>query len=133
VIKRVTGARHWAGFIASGVLAFAVDAGVSWLLVHAATLPWSVSRLGGIAAAMVASFFAHRTLTFALPGRPTWTEFARHVGVAWTAAAVNWAVFVGLLWLWPALAPVLAIGIASLIAMAFSYVGLRFAVFRQVS
>ena len=125
------GARHWLGFLASGILAYVTDVGVGTSLATFAGLPWAVSRIGAILAAMVVAFLAHRRLTFAMPGKPTWPEFARYAGVAWSTAALNYAVFLALLWLWPALPPALAIAIASLVAMTYSYLGMRVAVFRR--
>lgn len=129
--RRASGVRHWLGFGVAGSVAFAVDAGVTWLLAEAAGLAWAAARLLGISAAIVAAFLGHRRLTFAQPGAPTWEELARYVGVAWSAAAVNYLVFVGLLWAAPRLHPTLGIGLASVVAMAVTYVGLRFAVFRR--
>jgi putative flippase GtrA len=51
--------------------------------------------------------------------------------VAWSASAINYGVFVLVLLAWPAVAPLAALVISSAVAMAFSYVGMRFAAFRR--
>ena len=43
---------------------------------------------------MVAGWLMHRTFTFRVAARPSLPEFLRYAGVAWTAAAVNYGLFV---------------------------------------
>lgn len=124
-------AKHWAGFVASGGIAFVTDATVLSILTKLAGMPPLVARLFAIACAMVAGWRAHRWLTFALPTRPTLQEFLGYAAVAWTSAAINYAVFAVILLLRPATAPLIALVGASLVAMAFSYLGMRFGAFRK--
>jgi putative flippase GtrA len=126
-----TGWRHWAGFLVSGGAAFATDVTISKLLHDWIGWSWPVSRFLAISLAMVVGWLAHRRLTFALSTRPTVAEFARYAGMAWVAAALNYVVFLALLWLLPWIEPALAIAISSGIAMAASYIGMRLAVFRR--
>jgi len=53
------------------------------------------------------------------------------MGVAWTAATVNYAVFVLVILMVPGIAPLAALVLSSLAAMAFAYVGMRFAAFHH--
>ena len=120
-----------AGFLVSGSLAFLVDVIVTKALSGFAGLPWSVSRILAIAVAMVVAWACHRRLTFAVKTAPTMTEFIRYAGVGWSAAALNYAVFLIFIWLLPNYDKALAIGVASIVAMAYSYLGMRFGVFTQ--
>lgn len=117
------------GFAASGGFAFLTDALTLEALVRFAGLVPAVARLIAIAAAMVVGWYAHRTLTFQIKTRPTVVEFLRYAAVAWVAAAVNYAIFIAILWLWPDTRPLGALVVASLVAMVASYLGMRFGVF----
>ena len=122
--------RHGIAFLLSGGVAFAVDACVLLLLTQVAHMPPILARLFAISVAMVAAWLMHRTYTFAVPMPPTLAEFVRYAGVAWTAAALNYAVFVLIVLLAPTLPPIIALIASSLVAMAFSYLGMRFGAFR---
>ena len=110
--------------------AFAADAAVLELLVALGMHPIA-ARLIAISVAMVAGWLMHRTFTFALQTPPSVTEFLRYAGVAWTAAAVNYGLFVLILLARPATEPLAALVVASVAAMLFAYLGMRFAAFRQ--
>ena len=90
-----------------------------------------VARLAGIVLAMVAGWLMHRTFTFRVAARPSVPEFLRYAGVAWTAAAVNYALFVLIVLAFAAIEPLVALVVSSAAAMAFAYFGMRFAAFRQ--
>jgi putative flippase GtrA len=122
--------RHWAGFLASGLIALSVDAAVLETGVRAFAVHPLVARLLGISCAMVAGWLAHRTLTFALRSRPSVGEFARYAAVGWTTAAVNYGVFASLLIARPALHPLIALLLASIVATIFAYLGMRYGAFR---
>jgi putative flippase GtrA len=124
------GLGHWLGFLASGISAFIVDGAVLKLLTVSFGAPVLPARVVSIAASMVVGFMMHRRFTFRISAPPTLTELARFVGVAWSTAVVNYSLFVGFLFLWPALEPLVAVFGAGLIAMVWSYLGLRFAAFR---
>jgi len=124
-------ARHWAGFLASGAVAFTVDAGVMELCVRVFDVPTLLARLAGVACAMVAAWMCHRTLTFALTTRPNTFEFLRYVAAASTTAMMNYAVFAALLIAWPTFPRLAALTIASCLATFFAYVSMRYGVFRR--
>ncbi len=125
------GARHWGGFLVSGLLAFAVDAVVLETGVRLFDLNPLLARLLAIALAMVAGWLAHRRLTFAVTAPPSLQEFLRYVAAGWGAAAVNYLVFAGLLVAVPALPRLGCLVAASGISMVFSYLAMRYAVFRS--
>jgi putative flippase GtrA len=123
--------RHGLAFLVSGGVAFAVDALVLELLTRAFGVPPIVARIAAIALAMVAGWLMHRTFTFMVEAPPSLAEFLRYAGVAWSAAAVNYGVFVLVLLAWPAVEPLAALVVSSVAAMTFSYLGMRFAAFRR--
>jgi putative flippase GtrA len=125
--------RHGLGFVVSGATAFAVDAVVLELLTAVLDIHPIIARLAAISLAMVAGWLMHRTFTFAVAARPSVAEFLRYAGVAWTAAAINYGVFVLIVLIDPELEPLVALVVSSLAAMLFSYLGMRFAAFRQRS
>jgi putative flippase GtrA len=127
----MTGARHWGGFLLAGTAAYLVDSAVLMLLSHGLGLPVLVARLVAISVAMVVSWLINRRITFAAVEGASLHEFARFAAVSWTAAALNYVIFAGLIVFLPGLHPVLAIAIASLFAMALSYAGMRFRVFNR--
>jgi putative flippase GtrA len=130
VPEGLTPIRHGLGFLISGGIAFAVDALILKLLTGALGVGPIAARLGSISIAMVAGWLAHRRLTFAVSAKPSLPEFLRYAGVAWTAAALNYGLFVLILLLRPRTDPLVALVISSLGAMAFAYIGMRFAAFR---
>src|SRR3981189_1317030 len=97
--------RHGLGFLVSGGTPFAVDALVLELLTVLLGINPIAARLVAISLAMVAGWLMHRTFTFAVPTPPSVAEFLRYAGVAWTAAAVNYTVFVLIVLLRPHVEP----------------------------
>jgi putative flippase GtrA len=122
--------RHWLGFLASGLIALAVDATVLEVGVRLFALDPLVARLAAISTAMVAGWLAHRRLTFAVTAPATLAELARYCAAAWSSAAVNYGAFAAMLLVWPATPRLAALVSSSAIAMFFSYVAMRYAVFR---
>ncbi len=123
--------RHIGGFLVSGSLAFIADVGISKACNVVLGWPWPISRLLGIAGAMFVAWLAHRTLTFAVKTPPTRAEFTRYVGLASSTAVLNYVIFLVVLWFLPSLDGSVAIGISSLVAMVYSYAGMRFGVFTR--
>lgn len=132
---RTAGARrraaaHVGAFIGAGGLAFLTDALVLAILTHFVGMDPFLARIAAIALAMVAGWLAHRSWTFCVEQPPTFAEFWRYAGVAWSVAVLNYAVYAGLLIIAPLFPPLAAMTVSSLAAMLASYAGLRFAVFR---
>jgi putative flippase GtrA len=123
--------RHGLGFVVSGGTAFIVDALVLKLLTALLGVHPIAARLVAISLAMVAGWLMHRTFTFAVPTPPSAAEFVRYAGVAWAAAAVNYAVFVLILLARSETEPLVALVVASAAAMTFAYLGMRFGAFRR--
>ena len=122
--------RRGLAFIVSGGAAFAVDASVLELLSHGLGVHPILARLVAISLAMIAGFFMHRRYSFAVAAPPSIAEFLRYGGVAWTAVAINYGLFVLILLIDATFPLLVALTISSLVAMVFSYLGMRFAAFR---
>ena len=123
--------RHWGGFLIGGAIAFTVDAGMLEIGVRLFRLQPLVARPLAIATAMVAAWLVHRTLTFALTTRPTAGELLRYMAAAWTTAAINYALFAVILIVRPPTSPFAALVSASAVATIFSYISMRYGVFRR--
>ncbi len=126
-------AQHGAGFVISGGMAFLSDAAVLSALVHLAGADPFTARIFAIGVAMVVGWLCHRRLTFAVQSRPSVREFMKYAAVAWSAAALNYAIYAGILLAVPTAPPLVALFVASIAAMAASYAGMRFGVFRGQS
>ena len=110
-------------FAVAGGAGFLVDAGVLALLLWATPLGLFVARILAIAAAMLFTFWLNRTFTFGRSERSLASEGARYGGVGISAALLNYAVYSAILLAFPAFPPVLAVAVASLVAMAWSFLG----------
>lgn len=129
--KRARRIAHFGGFLAAGTLAFLTDIAVFQSAHDLLSVPALLARPVSISVAMVVSWLINRTVTFPMPGPPRLKEFLHFAAYAWAAAALNYAVFAAGLWLWPNIWLPAAIFVASLAAMGFAYVNMRFAVFRK--
>jgi putative flippase GtrA len=123
-------ARHWGGFLLSGLIALTCDATMLQVGILVLGLHPLAARLLAIAIAMVAGWLAHRRLTFSLTTPPTAGEFVRYSAIAWTTAAINYAAFAFVLYLSPGTHPLAALVIASILATIFAYMGMRYGAFR---
>lgn len=130
---RQSNLRHWGGFLISGMIAFAVDWGVLELAIRGAGLPPLIARLLSIGCAMVAAWVSHRSLTFAVSEPASLGEFARYVAAASTTAILNYAVFAAVLFIFPQASRFTALFAASIVATIFSYLSMRYGVFRRSS
>ena len=127
-----TRVRHWAGFVASGGVAFVVDASVLAVLTKALGLDPFLARLAAIAVAMVAAWLMHRTFTFPVNKPPSLGEFAGFAALASGSNALNYALYSLVLLVRRDTPPLVALVAATTVAMCTSYLGMRFGVFRRV-
>lgn len=122
--------RHYGGFVMAGLLALTTD---GLILEGLRGFGWHplLARPFAIAIAMVVSWLVNRRITFAVASAPTLREYARFAAVSWSAQAVNYLVFAAILIARPATQPLVALVLASSIAMFVSYFGFRYGVFPQ--
>lgn len=123
--------RHWGGFILSGGTAAVVDAVLTLALIRWTPLGPFVARFIAIAIAMVVAWLMHRNLTFAVETPPSLKEFLRFAAVAWSANALNYAIYVVTLLVFPDLPTLAVIVFSTGVATVFSYLGFRLGVFRR--
>ena len=122
--------RHLGMFVMAGLTAFAVDAAILELLTRGAGVHPLLARLPSVASAMAVSWWINRTLTFAVKASASLAEFLRFAAVASGSNILNYAIYSALLLLGVVSLPFIALVLASAAAMAFSYAGMRLAVFR---
>ena len=110
-------------FAVVGGAGFLVDAGMLALLLHVSPLGPFSARIVAIAAAMLVTFWLNRTFTFGRSDRSLAVEGTRYGGVGISAALLNYAVYAVILLVFPAVWPVLAVAVASVVAMVWSFLG----------
>lgn len=108
-------------FAIVGGIGFVADAVVLSLLMGPAG-PFA-GRVVSIAFALTVTWLLNRFVTFGPSSREPFHEGIRYGGVGLAAAALNYAVYSGLLLAIPQFNPFAALVAASLAAMAFSYAG----------
>ncbi|MEX6505319.1 GtrA family protein [Jiella sp. M17.18] len=123
--------RHLAGFVFSGLLAFAIDALVLFALTHWLGVSPFIARVPAILLSMVAGWISNRSVTFHVATGPRLAEFLRYAAASGFGVGVNYAVFSAVLILQPSAPPVAALVIASAVAAGVSYVGYRWFAFAR--
>ena len=114
-------------FLVVGSLGFAVDAGITYLLIFLGLSPlWA--RPPAIVLAMVFTWAANRTYTFRAQGGKPARELPAYAAVALVAFGINWGVFAGAVY--AGLAPLPAIVLSTLCQTGFTYFGYKKLVFR---
>ena len=115
--------RRLATFAIVGGLGFVADAGMLALLLAATPLGPFLARILSIAFALATTWLLNRSFTFAPSGRPVAAEGARYGGVGIATGIANYLLYSALLVALPTLSPVAATAIASVAAMALSFLG----------
>ena len=106
-----------------GGVGFLTDAAVLALLLAGSALGPFFARLVSIGCAMTVTWRCNRSLTFQPSGRGALHEGARYGAVAIAVSVFNYLVYCGLLIAMPWLPPLAALVVASVVAMAISYLG----------
>jgi putative flippase GtrA len=114
-----------------GTVGFIVDGGVLQLLVSWAGWGPITARLVSFPAAVLATWLLNRSITFRDEG-PVLRSLGRYVVVSLGGAAVNFLVYTALILASPAMAalPIIPLAIASIIALAFNFLGSKHFAFR---
>jgi putative flippase GtrA len=115
--------RRAARFAIVGGLGFCVDAAVLALVLRWSGADPFLARAASITVALSATWLLNRSLTFAPSSRGVVVEGARYGGVGIATSLLNYAIYSALLLIVPDLAPLAALGLASLLAMALSFLG----------
>jgi putative flippase GtrA len=114
----------------AGAAGFAVDAGTLALVLKMTALDPFSARVIAIAAALCATWFINRTLTFGKSGHSLSGEAIRYGGIGIAGSVLNYAVYSALLLAMPQTPPFIALCLASAAVMVFSYFGYSRLVFQ---
>ncbi len=119
-------------FAVVGGIGFVVDAGLTEALVALGVSPLA-ARVAAIAAAILTTYLLNRSLTFRSDrrGAAAVGEGGRYVAVALAVAAANYAIYAAIVLAVPGVRPLLAVAVASGIAMVLSYLGYSRLVFAR--
>ncbi len=112
-------------------MGFGTDSAILLALENFYGLSPFVARIFSILGAAVVAWFAHRSLSFGVKTKPTFAEFFQFLCLGSGTSLLNYLVFSWLLWAGWVGKSFLAVSISSLVAMVFSYLGMRFGVFRK--
>jgi putative flippase GtrA len=114
-------------FVVVGVIGFIVDGGGTWLLVHLGVPPVA-ARVGPLLSAIVVTWLLNRRLTFKIERPKSRAELVRYATVALSSAAMNFALYSALVLL--GVYPILAVAVATLVLLLYSFFAYRRMVFR---
>lgn len=118
-------------FLIAGSVGFALDAGMTLLILHATTASPFIARFVGIAAALGFTWLFNRTFTFGRSAHSLAKEGVRYATVGVVSTAVNYAVFASLLLAIPDLQPLVALTLGSASGTLFGFFGYSRFVFRH--
>ncbi|PAQ02059.1 GtrA family protein [Mesorhizobium mediterraneum] len=110
-------------FVFAGGVGFVVDAAALWLLLAFTQLGPFVARVVSIGFALSVTWAINRHLTFSPSSRGIAQEGARYGGVGIATSIFNYLAYCAILMALPAMPPLTALAIASLVAMALSFLG----------
>ncbi|MDX3928213.1 MAG: GtrA family protein [Shinella sp.] len=110
-------------FAVAGGIGFLVDAGTLAVLLATTALGPFPSRIVAIAAAMLATWIVNRSFTFGASPHSRAAEGTRYGAIGLTGAAINYAIYSGLILALPGFSPVLAVALSSGLAMLWSWLG----------
>jgi putative flippase GtrA len=123
--------RRLLSFVLAGTIGFITDAAGLLVLLSVTPLDPFVARLLSMGLALLVTWQINRHMTFGPSGHAIPVEGARYGGVGIVTSAVNYLVFSAALLAAPEMPPLLALAIASAVAMAFSYAGYSRLVFSR--
>lgn len=110
-------------FIFAGGIGFVADASALWLLLAVTPLGPFVARMLSIGFALCVTWQINRHLTFSPSRRGAAREGARYGGVGIATSVANYLVYSAILLALPTAPPLAALAVASLAAMALSFLG----------
>ncbi len=111
-----------ARFAFVGGMGFILDAAVLKTMIFVGLGP-TLGRVVSIVAAVTFTWFLHRTLTFAVQKRPTWSEYGHFVLSSLLGMMINYAIYWVATYLGVPLLIALAMG--TLVAAVFNYLRYR--------
>ncbi|MEI8698165.1 MAG: GtrA family protein [Mesorhizobium sp.] len=110
-------------FIFAGGVGFVADATALWLLLTFTPLGPFLARVVSIGFALSVTWAINRHLTFSPSSRGIAQEGARYGGVGIATSILNYLAYCAILFALPSAPPLAALTVASLVAMALSFLG----------
>ncbi|WP_214470387.1 GtrA family protein [Mesorhizobium sp. dw_380] len=110
-------------FVFAGGIGFVADAAALWLLLAVTPFGPFAARALSIGFALCVTWQINRHLTFSPSRRGIAQESARYGGVGIATSVVNYLVYSAILLALPSTPPLAALAVASLTAMALSFLG----------
>jgi putative flippase GtrA len=118
-------------FVVAGSVGFIADVGMLALLLAYTPLGPFAARVIAILFALSITWMFNRAITFGRSRHPVLLEGARYGGVGLLSAVLNYLVYAAVLLAFPWVHPFAAVVIASVAAMAFSWMGYSRFVFQK--
>ncbi|MCR5857527.1 GtrA family protein [Mesorhizobium sp. J428] len=115
--------KRFGRFLVIGVIGFVADAGMLGALLMWTPLGVYSARLVSIAFALTVTWLLNRLITFGPSSRHVAVEGARYGGVGIATSAINYLAYSALLWAVPDVPVIVALVVASVVALAFSFAG----------
>lgn len=123
--------KRFAWFVVAGTIGFLADAGMLAFLLHVSPLGPFAARVVAIGFAMSVTWAFNRAITFGRSRHSVLLEGARYGSVGLLSAAVNYLIYAAVLLIMPSVHPLAAVVVASLGAMALSWLGYSRFVFQK--
>jgi putative flippase GtrA len=119
------------GFLVAGGFGFAIDAGLTHVLITDAGFSPFAARMPAIAAALSFTWVFNRTFTFGRSPHSLAREGFRYWAVGATSALLNYGIYSALIHRLPMIQPVAAVVLSSAAATLYSFFGYSRFVFRH--
>lgn len=117
-------------FLFVGALGFLTDAGMLWLMTNTFGSDPYTGRLVSFAFAIAVTWTLNSSFTFKSRQKRTKRHFGAYVTIQVSSFVLNYAIYSALVWQGIAV-PLLALALAAVIAMFYSFMGMNFWVFRE--
>ncbi|MFV1851322.1 MAG: GtrA family protein [Thalassospira sp.] len=124
--------RKGARFIAVGVVGFATDAGLLWITTTQANIDPYSARLMSFSSALIITWILNSSITFEASKTNKRRQFNSYLTVQVLSFGLNYSIYSGIVWLnWSA--PLVALVVAALVSMVFSFCAMNLWVFRDTA
>ena len=115
--------RRFLRFLVIGAIGFTADAGMLGALLVWTPLGVYSARLVSISFALLVTWLLNRLITFDPSSRPVAVEGARYGGVGIATSVINYLAYSAFLWAMPDVPVIVALVVASVVALTFSFLG----------
>jgi putative flippase GtrA len=117
-------------FLVAGTTGFITDAGILWLGTHLVGLDPYTARLISFSIAICVTWLLNNYVTFPSQEKRSKRHMAAYATVQISSFLLNYSLYSALVWLF-AWIPLLALTLAAITSMFFSFAGLNFWVFKS--